>query len=145
MFSMEGNLPSPVFKGDDDQRCSAVFAERGRIRLGGLHTYRRIESAGRRDASEGVARLLIPHEVTTLHLDRQTLQLVGESVAPGHLDYGDSFHNPLYAFCVAGSDCNMITFEGSSGVISFGFSTRLPFLPHSRVHLQALTLLVEKY
>lgn len=32
MFSMEGNLPSPVFKGYDDQRYSTAFAERGRIR-----------------------------------------------------------------------------------------------------------------
>ena len=104
MFSTEGNLPSPVFKGYDDQRYFTAFAERGRIRLGALLTYRRIESAGRRDASEGEARLLIPHEVTTLHLDRQTLQLVGESVAPGHLNYGGSLHNPLYTFCVAGPD-----------------------------------------
>jgi hypothetical protein len=107
MFSMEGNLPSPVFKGYDDQRYSPAFAERGRIRLGALLTYRRIESAGRRDASEGEARLLIPHDITTLYLDRQTLQLVGESVAPGHLNYGGSLHNPLYTFCVAGPDVQL--------------------------------------
>lgn len=41
--------------------------------------------------------------------------------------------------------CNMLTFEGSSGVISLRFSTRLPFLPHSRVHSQAFTLLIGKY
>ena len=39
----------------------------------------------------------------------------------------------------------MITFEGSSGVISLRFSTRLPFLLHSRVHLQAFTLLIGKH
>lgn len=101
---MEGNLPSPVFKGYDDQRYSTAFAECGRIRLGALLTYRRIESAGRRDASEGEARLLIPHEVTTLHVHRQTLRLVDESVAPGHLNYGGCLHNLLYTFCVAGPD-----------------------------------------
>jgi hypothetical protein len=104
MFSMEGNLPSPVFKGYDEQQYSTALAECGRIRLGALLTYHRIESAGRRDSSEGEARLLIPHEVTTLHLDRQTLQLVGESVALGHLNYSGSLHNPLYAFCVAGPE-----------------------------------------
>jgi hypothetical protein len=99
---MEGDLPSPVFKGYDDQRYSTAFAERGRIRFGALLTYRCIESAGRRDSFEGEARLVIPHDVTTLHLDSQTLQLVGKSVAPGHLNHSGSLHNPLYAFCVAG-------------------------------------------
>jgi hypothetical protein len=107
MFSVEGDLPSLVFKGYDNQQWSAAFAERGCIRLGSLICYRKIESAGRRDPSEGEARLLIPHDVTTLHLDRQTLQLVGESVAPGHLNYGGSLHNPLYTFCVAGPDVQL--------------------------------------
>ena len=39
----------------------------------------------------------------------------------------------------------MITFEGSSGVISLRFSTRLPFLLHSGVHLEVFTLLIGKY
>lgn len=104
MFSMEGHLPLPVFKTYDDQRWSTALAKHGRIRLGALHTYRRIESTGRRDSSEGEARLLIPSDVTTVHLDRQTLQVVGESVAPGHLNYSGSWHNPLYAFCVAGPE-----------------------------------------
>lgn len=104
MVSMEGSLPSPVFKGYDDKRYSTAFAEDGRIRLGELLSYHQIESDERRDDSEAEARLLIPHDVTTLHLDGQALELVGEFVAPGHLNYSGSLHNPLYAFCVSGPE-----------------------------------------
>ena len=102
-FKIQGNLPSPVFRAYEHQQYSADFAERGHIRLGSLLSYREIESLGRRDTSEGEPKLRIPSDVTTIFLESKTLQRIGESVAPGYLNYSGSFDNPLYAFCVADS------------------------------------------
>ena len=99
---VRGSLPAPAFKAYRDRCHAASLVTAGRIVLRELSFYREIEDVTRQDQSEGYAQLRVLDDVETLHIDPSTLRPASRTIQPGHLEYGSSYHNPAYLFCVSG-------------------------------------------
>jgi len=82
------------------EHAEALLA-RGGLRLRRIEYYRTIEDLKRQDSAEGEAHLKVPGDVTTVQMDRASGGIVGQSTAPGHLNWQMSFQNPTYALCLS--------------------------------------------
>lgn len=103
-ISVDNSSPATLLRAFPDRTHAEDLVRHGRVRLGSILSYRTIEDEKRRDPTEGEVRLQVPGPVTTLHIDPVTLRVNNETVAPGLLNFGSSYHNPVYALCMSSPD-----------------------------------------
>lgn len=94
-----GRYPRLLYRVFDQEQYARAFVERGCIRLRLLDDFVAIEDARRRDVAEGRVHIQIPGPVTTVRVDVATGRIVGESTAPGVLNYQGEIVNPVYISC----------------------------------------------
>jgi len=103
MFAVENSAPMCLLRAYRCRDHAAQLAIEGRVQLGEVLTYRKIEDASRQDPSEGEVRLQVPAPVETLHVDPMSGRIVSTTVAPGLLNYSSSYMHPVYALCMSHS------------------------------------------
>ena len=98
-----GALPDKLWRGyeDSDRVYAESFVTTGQIRLNALTFHQGNEDKVRGDPSEGFARLRVPGNVTTIHLDAQTGHKRGETTQPGLLNFSSDSLQPTYLFCLS--------------------------------------------
>jgi len=110
----------------------------GGLRLRRIEYYRTIEDLKRQDSAEGEAHLRVPRDVTTVRIDRTSGAVVGQSNAPGHLNWQMSFQNPTYALCLSHPGVNISELTARFGTHVIEVVQPVQFL--GRLHLRAQAL-----
>jgi hypothetical protein len=93
-----GNYPPMLYRAFSEREHAEAFLQ-GRVRLGLLSFYKRIEDEKRQDDREGESSLLIPDQVLTLEIEPATKACVRKYMRPGYIHRSDEWLNPIYVLC----------------------------------------------
>lgn len=94
-----GDYPEFLFRHFSEKEWAEKFIEEGSIRFTRLEVFAEHEDEIRRDDSEGVGRISYTDEVTTLSVNRNTFEVVGERTAQGTMQLSCSFLNIVHVLC----------------------------------------------
>lgn len=93
--------PPRLFKAFREPQFAKALSDEGRLRLWKLQYYTTIEDAARKDVDEGEGRLSVLGKVPVVTLDGMTGEIKNTYEVDGHFNYGTTWLNPTYIYCMA--------------------------------------------
>lgn len=93
-----GEFPPRLYRAFAEKQWAEAFVNEGRLRFRPVQYFAHLEDSVRADNSEGKAHLLVPGDVTKVHLDLNG-NIVRVTSEPGYINYSGEFVNPVFICC----------------------------------------------